>query len=445
MLLITGCESEQTNNQTNTQIDEIIEEISVDSIEANVRKLASFHTRHTTSDTASDSVGIGAARRWISANFEQYRKKSDNRLKVKYNSFIEKENSRIDEPTEIVNVIAVLPGTQLESKDRRYVVSGHYDSRVSDVMDDTSYAPGANDNASGTAAVMELARVMSQYEFDATIVFMTVAGKEQGLLGARHYAEKSKKQHRNIAGMFTNDIIGNPKKSIDGSVHDDKVRVFAEGIPADSQLSRYHRKMLRAGGDNDTPSRQLVRFVHRIAENHISDLEVNMIYRSDRYFRSGDHEPFLEEGYPAVRISQPYDSDERQHQDVRRVDGVQYGDLPKFVDYDYLTKITRLNAAVLTTLANAPARPRKPTIEIRELENNTNLKWKPNKEPDLERYEIVWRKTNAPFWQHSTTVSDTTTRYTVEGVSQDNYLFGIRSVDKFGNKSPAAYPLPARE
>jgi hypothetical protein len=444
-LLFVGCKTDTSNQSVayDSQITDIQQQISVDSMETTIRTLADFHTRHTTSDTSSDSTGIGAARRWIYSKFQRYREASDNRLKVKYDRYIERENSRIEEPTEIVNVVAVLPGTQLESKERTYVVSGHYDSRVSDVMNDTSYAPGANDDASGTAAVMELARVMSKHEFDATIVFMAVAGEEQGLLGADHYAEQSKARNRNIAAMITNDIIGNSIKNTNAAVHDNEVRVFAQGVPPDRKLSDYHRMLLYTGGENDTPSRQLGRFIHRVSDRQVTNLNVNLIYRRDRYLRGGDHSEFLDEGYPAVRISEPHEYYTRQHQNVRKEDGKQYGDLPKFVDYDYVGKVTRLNAAVLATLANAPARPDEVNIEVQELENNTTLNWASNNEPDLGGYEIVWRQTHDPYWQHSKFVGDTT-RYTIKGVSKDNYLFGVRSVDKHGNKSPAVYPLPSR-
>lgn len=445
-LLSMGCggEVEREKEEGDPEIMHILEDISVDSIEANVRKLASFHTRHTASDTVSDTMGIGAARRWIYDKFQQFRKTSKNRLHVSYESYTEKENDRIYEPTRIVNIVGVLPGTQLESKDRMYVVSGHYDSRVSDVMDDTSYAPGANDDASGTAAVMELARVMSKHEFDATIVFMAVAGEEQGLLGATHYAEKAKKRELNIAAMFTNDIIGNTVRNADETIHDDEVRVFAQGIPPVDTLSRYQRTLLSTGGENDTPARQLGRFVFRVGEQYIPDLKVNVIYRKDRYLRGGDHSPFLEQGYAAVRFSEPHEHYERQHQDVREEGGVQYGDLPQFVDYPYIGKVARLNAAALATLANAPEQPREVGIDISRLENNTTLVWKANDEPDLKGYEIVWRSTNQPFWEHQRMAGDTT-RYTVEGVSKDNYIFGVRAVDQYGNRSPAVYPLPVRE
>ncbi|MDZ7680209.1 MAG: M28 family metallopeptidase [Fodinibius sp.] len=290
---------------------------------------------------------------------------------------------------------------------------------------------------------MELARVMSQYEFDATLIFMAVAGKEQGLLGAQHYAEIAKRRNINIGGMITNDVIGNTIKSTDGSVHDNKVRVFARGIAPGTRLTDYHRMLLYNGGENDTPTRQLGRYIHRIGNEHTDSLDVNVIYRRDRYLRKGDHFAFLEEGYPAVRMSEPHEYYERQHQDVRNENGVQYGDLPRFVDYQYVGKVTRLNAAVLSSLANAPARPNKVGIEVKDLENNSTLHWRANTEPDLKGYEIVWRQTHDPYWQHSKFVGDTTS-YTIEGVSKDNYIFGVRSVDTFGYRSPAVYPYPIR-
>lgn len=444
MLFFEGCRKDNKTGQKqeNHQIANITEAVSVDSIESYVRTLADFKTRHTMSDTTSDSVGIGAARRWIYAKMQSFSEQTGGRLKVTYDRYVETENPRINKPTEIVNVVAVLPGTQLESKDRMYVVSGHYDSRVSDVMNDSSYAPGANDDASGTAAVMELARVMSQYEFDGTLVFMAVAGEEQGLLGASHYAEEAKQKNLNIAAMFTNDIIGNTIAP-DGSRNDSEVRVFAQGIPPADTLSRYHQLLLFTGGENDTPSRQLGRFIYEVTEKHIPGFSVNLIYRKDRYLRGGDHSAFLEQGFPAVRFSEPNEYYKRQHQDVRMEGDVQYGDLPEFVDYEYVAKVAQVNAASLSMLANAPARPRNVGIEVQKLENNTTLRWQANREPDLKGYEIVWRKTHAPYWEHSKFVGDTT-RYTIENVSKDNYLFGVRSVDEKDHKSPAVYPLPVR-
>lgn len=445
LFLFSGCSAEkaESHKKTDYRLPAILEKISRDSIEANIRKLTSFHTRHTTSDTVSDSVGIGAARRWIFEQFQQYRQSSDNRLKVKYDRYTEKGHSRIKEPTEIVNIVGILPGRQLESKDRMYVVSGHYDSRVSDIMNDSSYAPGANDNASGAAAVMELARVISQHQFDATIIFMTVAGKEQGLLGAEHFARKAKKRNMNIAAMFTNDLIGNTTKSTDSTINNNEIRVFTRGIPPDKALSQYHRTLLSTGGENDTPSRQLGRFMHRMAENYVPGLSTAIIYRQDRYLRDGDHTAFLDKGFPALRLTEPHEYYERQHKDVRVENGIQYGDLPEFIEYPYVAKVTKLNAAALITLANAPARPEGVKVDVSQLDNNTSLYWQRNAEPDLDGYEIVWRETHNPFWQHSEFIGDTTA-YTVKGLSKDNYFFGVRSVDKYGNKSPAVYPLPKR-
>lgn len=438
---ISACQSDKNEEKKattfDTKIGEIKAKISSDSIEANIKKLVSFHTRHTASDTASDSTGIGAARRWIYDSFQRYKKQSGDRLRVRYDRYVESDHPDLNKPTEIVNVVAVLPGTQLESKDRMYVVGGHYDSRVSDIMDSSSYAPGASDNASGTAAVLELARVMANYEFDATIVFMAFSGKEQGLLGSKYYAEQAFLKNRNIAGFINNDIIGNTPEQGDSN----SARIFTSGIPADIKLNRYHRTLLNTGGENDTPSRQLGRFMYRVSEKYMDDFTADLIYRKDRYWKKGDHLPLLEEGYPAVRVTQQHEEHARHDQDVREENGVRYGDLPEFVNHKYIAKVTQLNAVALATLADAPARPRDVQIVIQESPNDTKLKWKPNKEPDLKGYEITWRQTSKPHWQHSKFVGDTL-QYTIEGVSRDNYIFGVRSADNFGNVSPAVYPVP---
>lgn len=443
--LAVACSSNRNGveSQLQSRMEQIKGDISADSIEVYIRKLAGFHTRHTLSDTLSDSVGIGAARRWIYSKFGEFNRTNGNRLNIHYDGFNGSDNTRIPESTNIVNIAAVLPGTQLESKDRMYVVSGHYDSRLTNPADDSSYAPGANDNASGTAAVLELARVLSGYEFDATIIFLAVAGKEQGLLGARNFAKKARKRHLNIDAMFSNDIIGNPTSS-DGTIHDRIVRVFAEGIPANFKLSRDYRKMLAAGGENDTPTRQLGRFIYEMSDQYMKDFSVNLIYRKDRFLKKGDHEPFLEKGYAAVRFTEPHEHYRHQHQEVRTEGGIQYGDLPGFINFDYVADVTRLNAVSLAMLANAPARPRKVSIDIgNPTNNNTTLQWKTNSEPDIHGYEIVWRKFHQPFWEYSRFAGDTT-RVTLEGVSKDNYQFGVRSVDQYGHKSPAVYPLPVR-
>ena len=434
-------------NQTgslNPQIQKIVSEVSASNIETIIKKLVGFGTRHTLSETESDTRGIGAARRWIKSEFERYSREAGGRLQVEFDEFMQEPVRRIPTATKIVNVVATLPGTQPESKDRIYVVSGHYDSCVcaQDSLDGTSDAPGANDDASGTAAVMEMARVMSKYKFDATLVFIAVAAEEQGLNGSTHWAEMAKQKNLNIAGMITNDIIGSSRAE-DGRVDDSHVRVFAEGIPAVNELSNELRALLQTGGENDTPARQLARYIKEIGEKYVGGMNVNIIYRRDRYLRGGDHSPFLARGYAAVRMTEPNEDYKHQHQKVRTENGVKYGDLPEFVDFKYVAQVTRINAASLASMALAPASPSDVGMDTSRLENDTTLVWQANKEPDLAGYQIVWRETTSPFWQHKVSAGNVT-RYSVKGVSKDNYLFGVQAVDKDGNASVAVYPLPVR-
>jgi hypothetical protein len=428
----------------NPQIRRIVREISATNIEAIIRKLVSFETRHTLSDTASNTRGIGAARRWIKAELENYSRASGGRLKVEFDEFTQEPRQRIPTPVQIVNVVATLPGKQPESADRIYVVSGHYDSCVcsSSVLDATSPAPGANDDASGTAAVMEMARIMSKYEFDATLVFMAVAAEEQGLLGAAHWAEMAKQKNLNIAGMITNDIIGSSRSEY-GMIDNTTVRLFAEGVPPVQQMSPELRTLVQYGGENDSPTRQLARHIKELGERYVPRMKVNVIYRKDRYGRGGDHSPFLERGYAAVRITEPNEDFKHQHQLVRKQNGVQYGDLPEFVDFNYVAQVTRINAVAMASLGLAPAAPKNVEMDFARLENDTTLRWEANREPDLAGYQIVWRETTAPFWQHKLSIGNVT-RYTVKRVSKDNYLFGVQAVDKDGNVSVATYPKPFR-
>ncbi len=417
-------------------------EISASRIEANIRKLAGFGTRNTLSETESESRGIGAARRWIKRELDACSKANGGRLEVAFDTHIAPVSPRIAKPTELINVVATLPGMQAESKERIYVVSGHYDSMPTLPTDGTTDAPGANDDASGTAASMELACVMSKYQFDATLIFMAVAGEEQGLVGARLWATQAKGRNANIAGMITNDIIGNTKGA-DGTVIKDRVRLFAEGVPPQKDLPDEVITALRTGGENDLPTRQLARHIKSSADRFLKDIKVDVIYRRDRYLRGGDHFPFLDLGYAAVRMTEPIENWQHQHQNPRVENGKQYGDLPEFVDFDYVAKVTRVNAVALASLALAPASPRDVQMETIQLENNTTLRWKANVEPDLAGYKIVWRDTTAPFWQHSKDVGNVT-RATIDGVSKDNFIFGLVAYDKDGFESPATYPTPFR-
>lgn len=423
-------------------ISEIAAKISAARIEKTIRKLVSFETRNSLSDTKSETRGIGAARRWIKSELEACAKQNGGRMKVEFDEHLAQQAVRIPQPTQIVNVVATLPGTQAASQDRLYVVSGHYDSMPSSPIDGETTAPGANDDASGTAAVMELACVMSQYQFDATLVFMTVAGEEQGLVGATFWAKAAKAKGLNVAGMITNDIIGNTKGA-DGTVIKNRVRLFAEGVLPQKEMSDETLTLLRSGGENDFPTRQLARFIKEAADRNIAAISVDVIYRRDRYLRGGDHTPFLEAGYPAVRMTEPIEDYRHQHQNPRVENGVQYGDLPEFVDFEFVANVARVNAAGLAALALGPAAPKEVQMETLTLENDSTLRWKANLEPDVAGYRIVWRDTTAPFWQHSKDVGNVT-RATIKGVSKDNVIFGVVAYDKDGNASVATYPVPFR-
>ncbi|MDM5178803.1 M20/M25/M40 family metallo-hydrolase [Massilia sp. DJPM01] len=423
------------------QIDNIVGDISPQRIEAHVRKLVGFKTRHTMSDTVSDTAGIGAARRWIKAELERCGAAAGGRLQVSFDSHITPISARISRPTEIVNVVATLPGTQAASKERIYVVSGHYDSRNTEIMDATGDSPGANDDASGTAAVMEMACVMARHQFDATLVFMTVAAEEQGLLGAAHWAEQARLKNLNLQGMFTNDIIGSSRAD-DGRVDDKQVRLFAESIPATKENSETSRALLATGGENDSTSRQLARHVKEAGERYVPGFTVNVIQRRDRYLRGGDHMPFLERGYAALRFTEPNEDFTHQHQNVRKEGALQYGDLPEFNDYNYIARVARVNAAALATLSLAPAAPQKVQMRTAKLENDSSLVWQANGEPDLAGYRIVWRDTTAAQWQGALFVGNVT-EATLK-LSKDNYFFGVQAVDKDGNVSVATYPTPLR-
>ena len=421
------------------QIKKILAEISPKRIEGYVAKLVSFGTRHTMSETESDTRGIGAARRWIKAELE--RCGAGTKLEVAFDSHIAPVSARISRPTEIVNVVATLPGTQDASKDRIYLTSGHYDSRVSDVMNYTADAPGANDDASGTAAVMELACVMSKYKFDATLVFMAVAAEEQGLLGARHWAQQARQKNLNIAGMFTNDIIGSSRAD-NGKVDNKQVRLFSQSIPATREMSETVRQLVATGGDSDSLSRQLARHTKEQGERYLKDFKVSVIHRADRYLRGGDHMPFLEQGYAALRFTEPAEDFAHQHQDLRTENGKVYGDLIEFNDVDYIAKVTKVNAAALASLALAPGAPQGVKLRTDKLTNDSTLVWQANPEPDVAGYRIVWRETTAANWQGSKWVGNVG-EATID-LSKDNVFFGVQAVDKDGNVSVATYPMPQR-
>lgn len=443
------------------ELKAMLAEVSPARIEARIRKLVGFGTRHTLSDIASDTRGIGAARRWITAELATCSKAAGGRLQVEEQSFIEPAGSRVNQPTELVNVVATLPGRGA-SKGRTLVVSGHYDSRNSDVMDSLGEAPGANDDASGTVAVMELACVMAKREFDATIVFMAVPGEEQGLLGAAQWAREARAAGTNVEAMITNDIVGSATGDA-GQRDPKRLRLFADGLdplvrlltaananrPQSDTDARSIAAMqaellplLQAGGNEDLPTHQLGRHLKAAAEAAMPGFSVQLIQRRDRYLRGGDHIPFLERGYAAVRFSEPFENFAHQHQNPRTENGVVYGDLPEFVDFTYVADVARANLAGLATLAWAPAPLKGVKLDARELTNDSTLEWQASDDPEVAGYRVVWRDTDSAAWQQFKDVGRAT-RVTLP-VSKDNVVFGVQAVSKKGFASLASYPLPRR-
>lgn len=424
------------------QILAALKEVSAERIQATIQKLVSFGTRLTLSAQDPGSIqsghGIGAAREWIKAEFDRYSQQCGGCLEVKTDSFTEQPADRIPKPTLVTNVYAVLKGTDPLSIRRIVLVTGHYDSRNSDTFDLNGDAPGANDDASGTAVSLECARVLSQHKFPATIVFLTVAGEEQGLNGSKHFAEMAKQQGWNIEAVLNNDIVGgdrNPQQ--DASV----VRVFSEAIPAaatDAEL----RRIKAVGGESDSISRELARYVAEVARTYDAGVKPSLVFRLDRFLRGGDHYSFNQQGFAAVRFTEYREDFHHQHQNVRTEKGVEFGDLPKFVNFDYISHVAGLNAATLASLASAPAPPASVHVLTKDLENDTTLTWNASPDGRARVYEVLWRATSAPDWEHAERVGDVN-RATLK-ISKDNVIFGVRAVDEQGHRSLPVVTSPER-
>lgn len=422
-------------------ISRMVSEISAGRIERSIHILTSFTTRHTFSDPSPSGNGIGAARTWIRAEFERIATASGGRLRVELDSFQQPAAPGIPKPVNIVNIVATLPGVQPASRNRVYVVCGHYDSSASNPLDATAPAPGADDDASGVAAVLELARVMSHHEFNATLVFLTVAGGEQGHYGAAHWAAEARAKNLKLAGVINDDTIGSTRGG-DSTTDSSTVRLFAQGVPPAPGDGL--RELLATGGENDTPPRELARAIKEAAALYMPAMNVKLIYRADRYLRSGDQMAFLNRGFPAVRFTEPAEDFHHQRQDVRVENGTAYGDTADLINFAYVADVTRVNAAALAVLARAPAAPLGAQILSGTPGDDTTLHWQAIDDPGLAGYRIVWRDSTAPFWQHSLDVPKDATTFTVHGVSKDNNIFGLEAVDAAGHASPAVYPLPSR-
>jgi hypothetical protein len=422
------------------QIAAALARVSAQRIQANIEKLVSFQTRLTLSAQDADSVkaghGIGAAREWIKAEFESYSRACGGCLEVKTDSFTEAPAERIPKPTVITNVYAVQKGTGPESAKRIVLVTGHYDSRNSDTLDVSGIAPGANDDASGTAVSLECARVLSQMKFPATIIFLTVAGEEQGLNGSRHFARMARDQNWNIEAVLNNDIVGGDRSP---QQNPEVVRVFSEGVPLAATETEL-RQVRNLGGESDSASRLLARYIAEVSRTYQTAAQPLLVFRLDRYLRGGDHYSFNQQGYAAVRFTEYREDYNRQHQNVRTENGIEYGDLPRFVNFDYVANVARLNAATLASLASAPAPPARVRLQTKGLENNSTLTWEAS--PGSASYEVLWRDTTSPEWEHAQPAGNVT-RATLP-LSKDNVIFAVRAVDSMGHRSLPVVPQPER-
>jgi Peptidase family M28 len=405
-----------------------------------VLRLTQFGTRHTASSQTDPVRGIGAATAWVFGQMQAIAAASSSRMTVQKQTFVQPVSNRIPVPTTITNVIATLQGNA--SPERFYVITGHLDSRVTDVLNFTSDAPGADDDASGVAVVLELARLFATRQFAGTLVFATVAGEEQGLYGSAFMAQQMSAAGADVQGMFSNDIVG-ASQAWDGTKPDPHtIRLFVEGIPTAVTPAQI-AIMQSVGGENDGASRQLARFVRDVAPFGLTGMNVRVIWRRDRYLRGSDHISFQAQGYPAGRFTEPRENFNHEHQDTQVVNGVQFGDLPQFVDYDYIARVARVNGAALWSLATGPGTPKNLQIHATAPPglagiNTTTLTWDANTEPDLGGYEVVWRETTSPDWTNTIDVGHVTT-VTLD-MSKDNVQFGLRAVDQAGHRSPVAFP-----
>jgi hypothetical protein len=426
----------QTIIHRDPEIAKMVSEVSPDSLQSYINTMVAFGTRNTLSTQTDPKRGIGAARNWVLKKFSEFAKNSGGRLTAKIDTTtLQPNGKRIDVPFVLGNVMATLKGTD-PSDNRIFIISGHLDNMRTNVMDRTGDAPGANDDGSGTSAVMECARIMSKHSFPATIIFVAVSGEEQGLLGSTFMANKAKSENWNIEAVLNNDIMGSNNSNETNIINNTKVRVFSEGIPA-YESEKSIKRIISLGLENDGNSRQLARYVKEIGERYVDNLEVVMVYRTDRFLRGGDHLPYLQNGFTAVRITEMNENFTRQHQDVREENGIKYGDLPQHIDFEYLRKNTAMNLSNLANLAKAPSVPEEVKIEIKSLSNSTLLSWMAPKTGKVKGYYILMRETTSPVWQTKTfsTENAITLPY-----SKDNYFFAVQSVNESGNESLPVVP-----
>ncbi|REH52487.1 peptidase M28-like protein [Tenacibaculum gallaicum] len=420
--------------QTDTKIYDIINAISTDRIKTYITTLTNFGTRHTLSDTISNTRGIGAARRWIKSEFEEISSDCNSCLEVFYQKdFVKKGvNKRITKDVWVVNVLAVQKGSKYPNN--YIIMSGDIDSRISDPNNFTDDAPGANDNASGMAGTIEAARVLSNYTFENSIIYVGLSGEEQGLFGGKGLAEYAKEKDWNIVGVMNNDMIGNIK-GVDGVIDNRTFRIFSEPVPpTETELQRKARRFY--GGEVDGVSRQLARYIYKTTKTYMPEMNPKMIYRLDRFGRGGHHRPFNDAGFAGIRIMEAHENYTQQHQDIRTENGIEYGDRLKFVNFDYAKKLTAVNAINLASIAAAPPSPK--NVRIGGIvEASAKLQW--NKVEGAKGYKIYWRDTTSPTWDNFKYIENTT-EFTLEGIVLDNYFFGVSAVGKNGHESIVSFP-----
>ena len=434
------CSFAQTIINRDPEIASMVKEVSADSMQSYIKSLVAFGTRNTLSTQTNRVRGIGAARNWVLGKFNQYAKQSNGRMTAFIDTITyQPDGKRVDSSIILGNVIATLKGTDT-SDHRIFIISGHIDNMRTNVMNRIDDAPGADDDGSGSAAVIECARIMSKHSFPATILFVTVSGEEQGLLGAYFLANKAKKENWNIEAVLNNDIMGSNNSSETGIIDNTRIRVFSEGLPL-YETEKTAKSIRQFGLENDGKARQLARYVKEIGERYVENIEVVMVYRNDRFLRGGDHTPYVENGYAAVRLTEMNENFYHQHQDVRKENGIQYGDLPEFIDFEYLRKNAAVNLSNLANLAKAPAMPEEVKVDIKRLSNFTYLSWKSPKSGIVKGYYILMRETTNAFWQKKFFTAATEIKLPY---SKDNYFFAVQSVSDKGNESLPVVPGVAR-
>jgi hypothetical protein len=431
--------AQQVPPRDDPRIHDIVRSLSADRIESDIRTLVSFGTRHTLSDTLSDSRGIGAARRWIKTEFDRISQACGGCLDVFFVTELFPAGGRLPEPTNVVNVVAFQRGTS--DPNRVVLMSGDIDSRITSGMNSTDSAPGANDNASGVAGTLEAARLLTKHRFAGSIAYLALSGEEQGLFGGRTVAQMAVDRGWNLQAVLNNDMIGNVE-GISGVIENTTARVFSDGTPpTETEQARRTRRF--TGGEVDGISRQLARYVDRIADRYVTNLDIIMVYRLDRFGRGGHHRPFADLGFPAVRIMETNENYHRQHQDIRVEEGIAYGDVIEGVDFDYAAKLTALNAATLAALAGAPGPPREVRV-CGAVQPHARLAWEPPTDPErVAGYRVYWRLTDSPTWDHTRWVGDVPA-HAFEGLIIDNYFFGVAAVGADGNESVIVFPRRAR-